>query len=73
MVETGSQTEPLEPTIVVREVPVRVEVPVEVPSRQLPLFGGDDFQAVTAELLVTQHGEHLHTNPTCEGLKKARS
>ena len=61
------QTDPWQPEVVERivEVPVRVEVPIEVPSRRLPMFGESDFQPVVGDLLATQHGEHVHLNPEC--------
>ena len=70
-VEGSCQTDPWEPQPRIVEVPVRVEVPIEVPAREAALLG--DFTPVGAELVVSQFGEHLHTTTMCEGLRKSTS
>ena len=70
-VEAYAQTDPWVPQVEVREVPVRVEVPVEVPSRESALLG--DFEHLQETFFVTQFGEHYHCASQCDGLRKART
>ena len=70
-VERSVQTAPLEPEVVVREIPVRVEVPVQVPNREGTLLA--DFEAMPTNLVMSQYGEHYHLSADCDGLRKATS
>ena len=55
LVETEIQTDAREPTTIIREVPVRMEVPIEAPSRETALHG--EFEPMPGTFLVTQFGE----------------
>ena len=59
------QTDPWEPPVVVREIPI------EVPSRESSLLG--DFEPLPETFVVTQFGEHYHCSSQCDGLRKART
>ena len=63
------QTDPWEPQRI--EIPVRVEVPVEIPARAQPLFQDRDLQPLQAGFTMSQYGEHVHLSSTCEGLRNA--
>ena len=69
LVDCGSQTDPWEPAPIIREV--RVEIPIETPSRESSLLG--DFEPIPGNVMVSQFGEHFHSTAQCEGLRKART
>ena len=70
--DRGVQTDPWTPPVRMEgaEVPVRVEVPIEVPARD---NSQSIYQPLNTGFIMSQYGEHVHLSPGCEGLRQASS